>query len=358
MEMSHSSSNGCCLFLVVLLILSTLSQTSSQANNVLKTSTFLSPKFELQPGSVENKIYYNIDFPKGHIAVKRFDAEVVDEAGNSVPLHETYMHHWLVARYYIRKGVENPKYHSPDLGFHQSDFIMVKNSGLCGNGLVQYFGLGSETRKTDTHIPDPYGIEVGNVEEVPEGYEEGWLLNVHAIDTRGAVDKLGCTECRCGLYNVTVDEHGKAIERDYIGGLRCCADGTRCRVKKGFESGKKRGLYLKYNVTYVEWDDSSSIVPVKIYIFDVTDTWGKMDGTTKVPSKGHNCKIEYDVPICPSNVDKENCIHTQSAVSSLPTGGDVIYAVSHQHTGGVGSVLYGEDGRTLCSSHPMFCCLH
>ncbi|RAL41454.1 hypothetical protein DM860_010248 [Cuscuta australis] len=291
MEMSHSS-NRCWLFLVILLILATLShQTSSKPNNVLKTSTFLSPKFELEPGSVLNKNYYNIDFPRGHIALKRFHAEVVDEAGNPVPLHETYLHHWVVVRYYVRKDVENPPNHGlHGLGFDHPDLIWAGNSGVCGNTLTQYFGLGSETRKMDTHVPDPYGIEVGNVEEIPDGYEEGWLLNLHEIDTRGAVDRSGCTECRCGLYNVTVDEHGKAIEEEYMGGLRCCGDGTRCRVKQGFESGKKRGLYLKYNVTYVEWD-RSSIVPVKIYIFDVTDTWSKMDDAVNASSRGHNCKV-------------------------------------------------------------------
>jgi Stress up-regulated Nod 19 len=77
-----------------------------------------------------------------------------------------------------------------------SKIILVRNSGLCKHTLGQYYGLGSETRKTDTWVPDPYGIVVGNPEEVPAGYEERWLLNVHAIDTRGVTDRLGCTECR------------------------------------------------------------------------------------------------------------------------------------------------------------------
>ncbi|MCI66361.1 stress up-regulated Nod 19 protein, partial [Trifolium medium] len=59
-----------------------------------------------------------------------------------------------------------------------------------------------------TDIPDPFGIEIGNPTEIPEGFEEKWMVNVHAIDTRDAEDKSGCTECKCGLYNVTVDEFG------------------------------------------------------------------------------------------------------------------------------------------------------
>ena len=73
----------------------------------------------------------------------------------------------------------------------------------CNNGLPQFFGLGSKARKTSTHVPDPYGIEVGNPSEVPLGYEERWMFNIHAIDTLGAVDAMGCTECRYHLmyYN-------------------------------------------------------------------------------------------------------------------------------------------------------------
>jgi hypothetical protein len=46
-------------------------------------------------------------FPQGHIAIKSFDAELVDEKGVSVPLHETYLHHWLVEPYYDLKNSHN-----------------------------------------------------------------------------------------------------------------------------------------------------------------------------------------------------------------------------------------------------------
>ncbi|XP_016501730.2 uncharacterized protein LOC107820041 [Nicotiana tabacum] len=255
------------------------SQTQPRKEDRVKSAVFLSPKFELKPGSVANKFYYNIDFPKGHIAIKDFHAEVVDEAGNSVPLYETYLHHWVVVRYYQRKGVE----------FNVSDFIVKRSSGMCNGVLNQYFGLGSETRITATYVPDPYGIEIGNPAEVHNGYEERWLVNIHAIDTRGAEDKMGCIECRCDLYNVTKDENGRKIEPDYIGGMRCCYDEMRCRVKQGFK-GKKKSMYLKYTVKYIDWD--ASIVPVKIYIFDITDTitLKKPQNSTATAPK-HNCKV-------------------------------------------------------------------
>ncbi|THF99167.1 hypothetical protein TEA_010618 [Camellia sinensis var. sinensis] len=329
---------------VDLLVASTLTNSHARENNEngMKSAVYLSPKFELKPGSVANRVFNNIDFPKGHIAIKSFNAEVVDEAGNPIPLHETYLHHWIVLRNYQRKGIESPK--------NKSDNIIVSNSGLCKNGLEQIFGLGSETRRTDTHVPDPYGIEVGNPIEIPQGFEERWFMNVHAIDTRGAEDKLGCTECRCDLYNATEDENGEALRKGYIGGMDCCHDGTKCKVREGFE-GVKRTLFMRYTVKWVDWD--SSIVPVKIYVLDVTDTWKK--GDSNALDTKHHCLIEYDVESCAgTSVSNEGCIDNRTVSLSMPTGGNVIYGVAHQHTGGIGSTLYGEDGRILCSSIPTY----
>ncbi|XP_011073597.1 uncharacterized protein LOC105158512 [Sesamum indicum] len=337
------------LSIVFLLFVVQSSQAQLRSENGLKTDMFVSPKIVLEPGLVSNKVYYNIDFPRGHIAIKSFNAEVVDEEGNPVPLHETYLHHWIVVRYYQRKGIDIPKHHD-DLGFLHSDHIIIRNNGVCDSGLSQYFGLGSETRRTATYVPDPYGIEVGNPADIPDGYEERWMLNVHAIDTRGAEDNLGCTECRCDLYNLTVDGHGRPLPPNYNGGLRCCHDGARCRVKEGFD-GVQRSLVLRYTVTYVDWD--ASIVPVKIYILDVTDIWTKADESRGLKAR-HICMVEYDVESCPVGVANDGCIHTKTLTVSLPTGGDVIYGVGHQHAGGVGSTLYGEGGRAICTSNPTY----
>ncbi|KAL3512050.1 hypothetical protein ACH5RR_024767 [Cinchona calisaya] len=339
-------STKCLLIFLSILFLVEIGRSSSitgASENGIKTAVFLSPMFELEPGSVVNRYYYDIDFPRGHIAVKSFDAEVVDEAGNSIPLYETYLHHWVVVNYYQNKGIKIPKYHS-NVGFRKSDYIIKGNDGPCESELSQIFGLGSETRKTSTHVPDPYGIEFGNPAEIPNGYEEKWLLNVHAIDTRGAENMLGCAECRCDLYNVTVDEYGRNLDPNYIGGLRCCYDQTRCRLKEGFQS-VKRSLFLKYTVKYVDWH--CSIVPVRIYIFDVTDRWKKSDGINST----HICQVEYNVP---AGVTGDGGINTKSVSIILPTGGNVVYGVAHQHTGGIGSTLYGEDGRVICSSLPMY----
>jgi len=326
--------------------------TSMESNErKLKSAVFRSPAFILGPGQVQNKIYLGIDFPKGHISLKGFDAEVVDEGGNSIPLYETYLHHWLVERFYRKIPLTEDQTKAQTKRLNSSNYIFAGNDGICqAHTLGQYFGLGSETRHTSTFIPDPYGIVVGDPKQIPEGYEEIWMLNVHAIDTRGVVNSLGCTECRCDLYNVTKDEYGHPLRENYIGGLSCCYDGTQCQLNEGFQ-GENRTLYLKYTVYWMNWDES--IVPVRTYILDVTDTGQRSDS----PSRAYSyvgCQVEYDVAPCSAGSPPSDCIHTHEAHMVIPRGGDVIYAVAHQHTGGVGSVLYGQDGREICSSLPIY----
>lgn len=111
------------------------------------------------------------------------------------------------------------------------------------------------------------------------------MLNVHAIDTRGAEDKMGCAECRCDLYGVTGDE---GLPLGYMGGVLCCGDERRCRVREGLFV-EKRSLHLRYTVKYVDWD-SSSMLPLKIYILDVTDVWTKGDESKGIRST-HHCTV-------------------------------------------------------------------
>nr|ASM47303.1 nodulin19-like protein 3 [Trema orientale] len=327
-----------CIAILVLVLSSIPCSNSVRIKNIFKTNSavFLSPEFKMGPGSVINKYYYNIDFPRGHIAVKSFNAEVVDEAGHPVPLYETYLHHWVIYRYYQPKG--NPQ------KLNESNFELLGNSGVCQDNILgQYYGVGSETRKTPTFVPDPYGIEVGNPAEIPDGHEERWMVNVHAIDTRGTEDGLGCTECRRDLYNVSRDEHGRPLRPDYKGGLLCCYDETQCRLRKGFQ-GAKRSLYLRFTVEWLYWSDF--ILPVKIYMFDVTDTWDPLNPAA------HDCKIEYDV--AKSCEAGRRCIDSKRTRVTMPTGGYLVYGVAHQHTAGDGSALYGEDGRVICASIPIY----
>lgn len=111
---------------------------------------------------------------------------------------------------------------------------------------------------------------------------------MHAIDTRGTEDKMGCAECRCDLYNVTRHESVVARPLGYKGGVLCCPDQSRCRLKQGFH-GDKRSIYLRYTVKYMDWD-SSSMIPLKIYILEVTDVWTKADQSKGIQDS-HHCAV-------------------------------------------------------------------
>ncbi|PHT32204.1 hypothetical protein CQW23_28541, partial [Capsicum baccatum] len=64
--------------------------------------------------------------------------------------------------------------------------------------------------------------------------------------------------------------------------------------------------------------------------------------------------IEYLVESCPASVSNVDCSHTKKITVTFPSGGDIIYGVAHQHTGGTGMALHGEDGRVICSSLPIY----
>ncbi|KAL6003507.1 hypothetical protein ACLOJK_023738 [Asimina triloba] len=328
------------------LLIASISVHASQAHlssqRGVRSAVFKSPEFILGPGSVSNKVYLNIDFPRGHIALKDFIAEVVDEMGNSIPLHETYVHHWIIFRYH---------HPTSSTDGNQTEDISARNAGLCqGDALGQHFGLGAETRGTLTHLPDPYGIEVGNPAKIPAGYEERWYVNVHAIDTRGVVDRMGCAECRCNLYNVTKDAGGTPLRKGYNGGLLCCYDQTQCKVREGVENVRRK-LYLRYTVKWVEWDDS--ILPVQIYVLDVTDN--RLSSKSNRGNSVMGCQVEYEVKPCgASDKNRGRCIDEKKARMIMPRGGNLIYGVGHQHWGASSIALYGQDGRLLCSSMPLY----
>jgi len=116
------------LLVTMLLLLFGTPCLSSFANtkNKIKSVVFLTPKFELGPGSVINRYYYVIDFPRGHIiyiALKSFNAEVVDDAGNSIPLRETYLQFSIIG---LLQDISKV-----NMSHTESDHVLVRNSGLC-----------------------------------------------------------------------------------------------------------------------------------------------------------------------------------------------------------------------------------
>ncbi|XP_050259321.1 uncharacterized protein LOC126704382 [Quercus robur] len=78
-------------------------------------------------------------------------------------------------------------------------------------------------------------------------------------------------------------------------------------------------------VKWIDWDEF--IVPIKIYIFDVTDTWKRLDNSTGQNSE-HKCHVEYEVEYCSASGMADNgCTDIKRTSVSLPTGGYVIYII-------------------------------
>ncbi|CAM6085498.1 unnamed protein product [Calypogeia fissa] len=319
------------LLCVMLVAFSSLNFDGAQAEEV-KTKVFRSPGFTLGPGDVIDR-YLEVEMPKGHIAVRSLDMNVVSADGTVIPLSETYLHHWVLLKYHL-----DPKSTTP-VTFMTTP---APNDGVCNPFLVQFFGLGSEFRKTNTTVPAPYGIVFGNPADVPEGLEEQWYVNVHAIDTRGVQDTKGCAECLCDVYNVSTDGFGRPLPPGYVGGIFCCHDLTYCPLKDGFE-GASRELFLEFKVTYVDF--SPAVIPVKVYLLDVTDqrnAWNQ-------PAQ---CMVEYTVPKCADGAAE--CIHTQEANAFLPQGGYVVVSSAHMHSGGIVASISLENGNDICVSHPIY----
>ncbi len=184
--------------------------------NPVKVETYISPAIVFKPGDAKNK-YFHIQAPKGHLGLRNFVAEIVDSHGVSVPLHEVYLHHWFLFEYAVPKNqsVEHTQTllrsltakegKKNNLGSHLIGHGLMKRRKtheLADIGddqifkLLNTFGKGAETRRTETRLPAPFALELAPPSQIPMGYESVWILNVHGLDTRGAVDRMGCTECR------------------------------------------------------------------------------------------------------------------------------------------------------------------
>lgn len=169
------------------------------SSSEVRTEVFRSPALKFRPGDVQNK-FFDVQPPMvGRFATRDFNAELVFENGEPVPLSEVYLHHWVMMEFGIpeaeasgslAESVKADVLRNPAHVYHHNMAMGVAG----GKRIVgQSWAKGGETRHTNSTIPAPYGLEGGSM---PAEYQPRWLLNVHGIDTRGAVHRMGCTECR------------------------------------------------------------------------------------------------------------------------------------------------------------------
>ncbi|KAL9303381.1 hypothetical protein ACSQ67_020644 [Phaseolus vulgaris] len=142
------------LSMMMLLPSTTHSIVVESNESYIKSATFLSEEFEVGSGKIAVKTLLDIDFPKGHIGVKSFDVEVVDEDGKSVPLYEAYLHHWFAVKYIENITMSHYIKQSHDL---RNGIEFERNDGMCqGFLLPHYWGLGGESRGTSSNLPNPF----------------------------------------------------------------------------------------------------------------------------------------------------------------------------------------------------------
>ena len=86
------------------------------------------------------------------------------------------------------------------------------------------------------------------------------------------------------------------------------------------------------------------VVPLASMGLDVTNQ-GQIRGTVEYLVEGH-CE--------PEDFHKPECIDIRETVIESRYGGDLVYAVSHLHAYSLDSTLWGEDGRMICHSPPIY----
>lgn len=71
---------------------------------------------------------------KGHVGIKSFDVELVDQEGNFISLYETYLYHWFAIKYHENITMSpNPKSHCHE------DVVYQRNEGTCNDGMLPFY---------------------------------------------------------------------------------------------------------------------------------------------------------------------------------------------------------------------------
>jgi hypothetical protein len=367
--------------------------------------TFVGPAMTMLNGNVVNK-WLPIDWPRGHIAVKAFAAEVVKSGPRGeippptpccgVDSHvasrqEVFMHHWTVNKWQLPASLFKTIVAAGGVDFHLTLHKAVGllemlagaglNSGANGpcydSSLHLYFGIGNEVRtKTKEggfpyYFPDPYGIEFDSDMMRKKG--EFMVLNTHLIDIRGARDKRACTECKCS----ELGSHGFSPLVE--GGLTCCHstyyDGGKCKLKPSTII-QNQTYYIRYTLQWRDFNPATTL-PLEVISFDATDNntkWGdlpflpggfkeshsamKEDATTMARVNDirsgdfdgrRACHLEWFVPPCETG---SSCMMTLKNSWEMPYPVDIVFLRNHFHAGGVNMTTY-TDGFS-CSGHATY----
>lgn len=84
------------LVLVLALAIAVAGKDCSGYTRVEKKKTVSSQWLTSRPGDVNEKFYFLEPPAHGHFATVDFDAELLYENGERVPLTDVYLHHWIL----------------------------------------------------------------------------------------------------------------------------------------------------------------------------------------------------------------------------------------------------------------------
>lgn len=105
-------------------------------------------------------------------------------------------------------------------------------------------------------------------------------------------------------------------------------------------SQQLRVCNVQYVWSFAPWDDC--VEPLINVRLDVTEI-------------GFGEQLEYNIPPCETNdPTDEECVDTHISYQKAPLGGDLISAVGHIHATSISATIWGEDGRLLCHSTPIY----
>ncbi|KAL9303467.1 hypothetical protein ACSQ67_020730 [Phaseolus vulgaris] len=226
--------------IMILLFGTTHSVVLESDENHIKSATFLSEQFEVGPGKVAVKTLFDIDFPKGHIGVKSFDVEVVDEDGNSVPLYETYLHHWFAVKYIENITMSQYIKKSHDL---RNGIEYERNDGACqGFLLPHYWGLGGESRGTSSNLPDPFAVELA------DRVRSNGSTPIHDCQVEYTIPRIHDSDSpHVKKANIPMTKGGYLIYGTRSYAHRCC----ECYlIWTGKEAGNENGYLVGMSVCY------------------------------------------------------------------------------------------------------------
>lgn len=326
-----------------------------ETDGVLK-KTFYSPPLTLHVGQYTMREHIPIPFLTSPSMVVKIDTDFVDLAGKSVPLTQAYMHHWLMT-----------------------------NSDLSRQNTLGSFGAGSEFRGAAEGFEKPFGM--------PTTGKETWSVTLHVLDLRATPPHLILPSLECRRHDdcstgPCLDPHGQmgALSStpwfgNYPGGLVACSSGAFNYTKFGYPVPKLPDVTyrLKYDVTYIPMSPDLAAVSVPI-------TFARLQ--TEAPN------FEYHIPVCDDGDDMcvnvktsewtvrgpmircTSCLTTQqfeatvgspvanddaleSALPSASGENGIVWALGHQHDGGLGIQLwmrlpYEADFKLVCASAPAY----